>query len=180
MTIKTYAQWCWATHGHSMMEHPNGTWMPRKEVEAELDKMREALKSVDEAMKILRPQCTEGADVADILDSFIPQVREALGEEAGVPEAQYERECQLVAAAVAAWKQEAHRRLSDLLHDPDRIWCDACGVPNYHDALDALDAIPADRAPLDRMLAEARGEATQTALRLRDERDAFIYPPGTK
>lgn len=37
-----------------------------------------ALQKVDEAMRVLRPQCTDGADVADVLDSFIPDVRAAI------------------------------------------------------------------------------------------------------
>lgn len=37
-----------------------------------------ALRLVQEAMKLLRPQCTPGGDVADVLDSFIPAVNNAL------------------------------------------------------------------------------------------------------
>lgn len=40
--------------------------------------LTEALVRVDAAMRELRPICTDGGDIADALDSFIPHVRAAL------------------------------------------------------------------------------------------------------
>lgn len=56
---------------------------PDARLMAAAPELLEALRLVQEAMTVLRPQCTEGADVADVLDSFIPAVRAAIAKAEG-------------------------------------------------------------------------------------------------
>ena len=48
------------------------------DLEEKYDEAMSALQLVSDAMKELRPVCTDGGDIADVLDSFIPAVKAVL------------------------------------------------------------------------------------------------------
>ena len=72
-------------HLRSRGEHIEYLRADGEKLVAEVERLRGVLTLVDTAMRELRPYCTDGGDIADVLDSFIPAVRDALPREGDAP-----------------------------------------------------------------------------------------------
>ena len=72
-------------HLRSRGEHITYLRTEAEVLEARVTELEAALNRVDQAMRELRPMCTDGGDIADVLDSFIPAVRDALPREGDAP-----------------------------------------------------------------------------------------------